>query len=126
MNHHHLHYILKQQLSAIARAELMYLYVSQNKQMIPRDENYAENTVTSDSRNKVQTPAAQSYADRTMSTDMRQHELTQQREHNCSYTVITVQLVSRFRRIIQSGPIYVQGGPAKVRPTYILLVTFGA
>ena len=32
-------------------------YVSQNKQMIPRDENYVEKTVTSDSRNKVQTPA---------------------------------------------------------------------
>jgi len=24
-----------------------------------------------------------------------------------------------------SNPIYLQGGPAKVRPTYILLVTFG-
>ena len=31
--------------------------------MIPRDENYVEKTVTTDSRNKVPTPADESHAD---------------------------------------------------------------
>jgi len=41
---------------------------------------------------------------RRLDSEYRQHELTTQREHNCGNTV---QLVSRFRQLIQSGPIYV-------------------
>ena len=41
---------------------------------------------------------------RRQDSSYRQQELTRQREHNCANTT---QLVSRFRSIIQSGPVFV-------------------
>ena len=60
----------------------------------------------SDYRQQEQSSDTSRRKSRRLDSEYRQHELTTQRQHNCSNTV---QLVSRFRQLIQSGPrpIYV-------------------